>query len=102
MESEKKIRGLKGKIVRSFYRAPKPSVQYYSKVKPAPMTSLVEEEYALPSKTINGKEATFMKQGAAAKTVRSGELTDEDNIDIRTASYISYVRESLMQERNGG
>lgn len=101
MESEKKMRGLKGKLVKSLYKAPKPSVQYLSKVKvkPTPMTSVgfrVGDEHAVVSPaTIDVKKATLM-EGGAAKMMNIGELPDDDSIDIKTASYISYVREMFM------
>ncbi|PIA51069.1 hypothetical protein AQUCO_01100120v1 [Aquilegia coerulea] len=110
MDSGRKRKGssfMKGKLVMFYRTAEKPtsSVQYNtSKVKPSPPPStttvgyLVDQEFLVPA---SNKKVSFVKSSDHGTRDTKGYGTygggaGDDLVDIKAASYISYV-----QERSG-
>ncbi|CAL9081836.1 unnamed protein product [Musa textilis] len=103
MESGRKRRASKGKFI-SFYRAPKPSVQYANKIIPTPTASLgylVQDQSVIPS--TKPKASSLVKREG---TGNSGSYNDAANsvdtiseVDRKAANFIAYVQERFKLER---
>ncbi|CAL9138770.1 unnamed protein product [Musa hybrid cultivar] len=106
MESGRKRRVSKGKFI-SFYRAPKPSVQYANKIIPTPTTPtaslgyLVQDQSVMPS--TKPKASSLVKKEGIGN---SGSYNDAANsidtnseVDRKAANFIAYVQERFKLER---
>lgn len=97
MVSARKRKGLEGKLTMPFNRAPKPSMQFGSKVKPTapPADSLgllVDDEFVLPPSKLKASSTLAKKEGG-------GDFVGHFEVDKRAASYISYVQERFRLEQ---
>lgn len=92
-------RGLKGKLALPFYRAPKPSVPAAPPATPHGFT--VEDKFVLPSSKLKAsntkKEGGGGDLGGYVDGANNGDSISE--VDVRAASYISYVQEQFKLER---
>ncbi|WOL02477.1 hypothetical protein Cni_G11197 [Canna indica] len=101
-----KHRGSKGKSTTSFYRVPKPTKQYTTKIIPTQTPPSVSLGFHAKDQPIilstKPKHSSVIKKGI-------GSLNDYDNIpnstdsisevDKRAANFISYVQERFRLER---
>lgn len=120
MESNRKRRGfMKGKLVMSFYRASKTpsSVQFSSKIKQSQPASTASVGFHVEEKKFAISSSSPMKQkplviamdgdaysdfvGHVEGTNGAGaSVAGDESVDLRAATYISYVQERFRLERS--
>lgn len=108
---------MKGKLVMSFYRASKTpcSVQFSSKIKQNPPASTAsvgfhvdEKKFAISSSPMKQKPLVIAMEGDAYSDFvghvegtngASASVAGDESVDLRAATYISYVQERFRLER---
>ncbi|OVA09571.1 hypothetical protein BVC80_9101g96 [Macleaya cordata] len=105
MEANRKRRGfIKGRLVMSLYRTSKPAstVQFSTKVKPTTSSSATSSGYLVADKEFvvpqSSKKVSFLKSDVIRDSYGVVDAGDE-NVDMKAATYISYVQERFKLER---
>ncbi|KAJ8648916.1 hypothetical protein MRB53_001939 [Persea americana] len=118
MESNRKRRGfMKGKLMMSSYRASKTpsSVQFSSKIKQSPPASTAsvgfhvdEKKFAISSSPVKQMPSVIAVDGDAygdfvghveGTNGAGASVAGDESVDLRAATYISYVQERFRLER---